>query len=137
MLGDAPALPRVAPEVPHLAIEHQEAAEGDAAVNQAHGQVDHGHALELHALEDEHGEIGKQRQECEHDGVDQRPQKACRAGRQQLGQQHDGDMRIAARDHGGADERHPHQTVAGDFLGPGEAVVEDVAREELQEHDEG
>ena len=67
-----------------LAIEHQEAAEGDAAVDEAHGQVDHGHALELHALDDEHGEIGQQRQEREHDDIDQRPQQARRAGRQQL-----------------------------------------------------
>ena len=49
----------------------------------------------------------------------------------------DRDMGVAARDHRAADEHDPHQAVARDLLGPGQAVVEHIAREELQEDDEG
>ena len=84
-----------------------------------------------------HREVGEQAEEAERDEVDQRQQRARGARRQQVRQQHDGDMGIAARHHGAADERHAHQAVAGDLLGPGQAVVEDVAGEELQEDDEG
>src|SRR6476659_6063845 len=46
-------------------------------------------------------------------------------------------MRVAPRHHRAAHEDDPHQAVACDLLGPGEAVVEHVACEELQEDDEG
>src|SRR5436190_3284048 len=45
-------------------------------------------------------------------------------------------MRGPACHHCAADEGDAHQAVAGDLLGPGEAVVQDVAGEELQEDDE-
>src|SRR5262249_22193670 len=32
---------------------------------------------------------------------------------------------------------NPHQAIARDLLGPGQAVIEDIAREELQEDNEG
>src|SRR5262245_21617354 len=46
-------------------------------------------------------------------------------------------MRIAPLHHRAADEHNPHQAIARDLLGPGQAVIEDIAREELQEDDEG
>ena len=77
-VGHASARPRVAPHPSDLAQQHQEAAERDAAVDEAHGQVDDGHALELHALQDQHREIGEQRQEDENDYVDRA--RSTRAG---------------------------------------------------------
>src|SRR6266446_3045996 len=46
-------------------------------------------------------------------------------------------MAVAARHHRPANEYDPHQRVAGDLLGPGQAVIEHIAREELQKNDEG
>ena len=45
------------------------------------------------------------------------------------------DMDVArhAHAHDGAQEDHDDEAVDGDLLGPGKAVVQDVAREELQE----
>src|SRR5436305_12193156 len=45
-------------------------------------------------------------------------------------------MRVAPRHHGAADEDDPHQAIACNLFGPRQAVVEHVAREKLQEHDE-
>ena len=46
-------------------------------------------------------------------------------------------MRVAPRHHRAADEHHPHQPIARDLFGPGQAVIEHIAREELQKDDEG
>ena len=44
-------------------------------------------------------------------------------------------MPALAGDGDGSEERHDDQHIAGDFLGPGKAVIEHVAGEELQEND--
>ncbi len=46
-------------------------------------------------------------------------------------------MGVASCHHRAADEYHPHQAVTRDFLGQSQAVVKNVAGEELQEDDEG
>jgi hypothetical protein len=131
-----PAVPQVAENPLGLTDQHQEAAEGDDAVHIAHRQVDDGHALHLHALHDQHREVGEQGQEAERNEIDQSQQQPPRTARQQVGQQDDGDVRIAARHHGSADEGDAHQAVAGDLLGPRQAVIENVAGKKLQEDDE-
>src|ERR1043166_935272 len=50
----APADARVAPDIDRLPDEHQEAAEPDAGIDVAHRQVEHRHALDVHALDDRH-----------------------------------------------------------------------------------
>src|SRR5262245_16773453 len=71
----APAAPRVAHHVEDLASEHQQTAERDAAIDDAHRQIEHGHALVLHALGDEHGEVCEQAEEAELDGIEQGEQE--------------------------------------------------------------
>ena len=75
---------------------------------------------------------------AELDEIDEREQRGAQRPRlHHVREQLDGDMRVAPRHHGAADEHHPHQAIARDLLGPGQAVVEHVAREELQKDDEG
>ena len=84
------------------------------------------------------GEVGEQAEEGELDEIDQRQQRGAQRPRpHHVGQQLDRDVGVAARHHRAADEHDPHQAVARDLLGPGEAVVEHIAGEELQEDDEG
>src|SRR5215211_2425117 len=68
--GPAPALARMAPHDLDLPRQHHEAAEADGAVNPTHRQLEYGHALRLHALEDRDREIRQQRQEAERDEID-------------------------------------------------------------------
>ena len=46
------------------------------------------------------------------------------------------DMGVTAGHHDAADENHPHQAIARDFFGPGQAVVKNVSREKLQKDNE-
>ena len=54
-----------------------------------------------------------------------------------VGEQFDSDVRVAPRHHRAANEHNPHQAVTRYLFGPGQAVIEHVAREKLQENDEG
>src|ERR1044072_2786867 len=134
----APADARIVPDIDRLPDEHQEAAEADTPIDVAHRQVEDGHALDFHALDDCPGQVGKQSEKAELDDVDKGKKRgAQRAGLHHVGQQLDRDVGVAPRHHRAADEHDPHQAVACDLLGPGKAVVEDIAGEELQEDDEG
>src|SRR5262249_49892992 len=133
-----PADPRVSPDILGLADKHQETSEGDAGVDITHRQIEHRHALEVHALGDRPRHECEQAKKSELDEIDEGQQRrAKRSGLHDVRKQLDGDVRIAPGDHRATDEHDPHQTVARDLLGPGEAVVEHVAREELQKDDEG
>src|SRR5262245_7785393 len=134
----APSDAGVAPHIDRLAQEHQEAAECHAAVDVAHRQVEQGHALVVLALGGRSGNECDEAEKGELDEIDESQHgRACRARFHHVREQLDRDMGVAPGDHGAADEHDPHQTVARDLLGPGQAVIENIAREELQEDDEG
>src|SRR4029077_3680224 len=138
VVGPAPADPRIAPDIDRLAHEHPDAAERDPAVDVAHRQVEHGHALQAHALGDGPGEPCEQAEETELDQIDEGEQRRARESRlHDVREKLNRDVGVAARHHDPADEHDPHQAIARDFLGPRQAVVEHVAGEELQKDDEG
>src|SRR5205809_488836 len=131
VVGPAPADLRVAPHVDRLAHEHAEAAERDAAVDVAHWQIEHGHALQPHTLGDGPGEPGKQAEETELDEINEGKQRGPRESRlHHVGEKLHGNMGVAPRHHDTADEHDPHQPVACDLLRPRETVVEHIAGEE-------
>src|SRR5262249_26342433 len=134
----APADPRVAPDIDRLADEHQETSECNAAIDVAHRQVEHRHALIVHALGDRPWNASEQAEKWQLDEIDQGQQRRAQRPRlHHVRKQLNGNMRIAAGHHRATDEYHPHQSVARDLLGPGQAVIENIAREKLQEDDEG
>ena len=66
-------------------------------------------------------------------GQEDRPQ---RPRPHHVREQFNRDMGVTAGHHDAADENHPHQAIARDFFGPGQAVVKNVSREKLQKDNE-
>src|SRR4051812_31365422 len=62
-----PAIARIAPHHLNLARQHHETAEPDGAVDDAHRQIEYGHALRMHALYDRDRKVGEQSHEAERD----------------------------------------------------------------------
>src|SRR4249919_3882217 len=92
----------------------------------------------MHALGDRPRHECEQAKKGELDEIHKRQnRRACRARLHHVREQLDGNMRVAPRHHRAADEHDPHQAITGDLLGPGQAVIEHIAREKLQEDDEG
>src|SRR5262245_10182826 len=77
VVGTLPAMPRMRPDGDDLPEQHQKAAEGDAAIDVAHRQVEHRHGLALHPLGDGDREPGEEREEAKGDEVDHRKQRGA------------------------------------------------------------
>ena len=92
----------------------------------------------MHAFGNRQGNESEQAEKGELDEIDESQQRCAQRPRlHHVREQLDSDVRIAPCHHRATNEHDPHQAVACDLLCPGKAVVEYVAREELQKDDEG
>src|SRR5262249_31590283 len=90
-----PADPRVSPDILRLTDKHQETSEGDAGVDITHRQIEHRHALEVHALGDRPRHECEQAKKSELDEIDEGQQRRTyRSGLHDVRKQLDGDVRI-------------------------------------------
>src|SRR5690606_40890839 len=126
-----PVIPDIAPKAMQSAQQHQEAAESDWPEDEAHRQIDDCHPLEMHALGDREGEVEEQPDEGGLDHFHDRQENPRAARREEMKEDLYCDVSAFADHDGRAEECQHHQQVPRDFLGPGEAVVQDVARKEL------
>src|SRR4051794_13087769 len=115
------------------AQRHQHERQTDRAIDEALRQVDGRHRFTLDQAHEGPDQIGRVGEECRADQVDQGGYHAGRPGREKMEQQIDLDVPPEADAHDRAHEDDDHETIGGDLLGPGEGIVEDVTREELEE----
>ncbi len=112
---------------------HQRESSEDRVEDDALRQVDRDHPLAAHDIgivPDEPGHVGE---EADRHEADAECEHAARERRQQAVEHVDVDVTPRARAHGRAEEDDRDEAVDRDLLRPREAVVQHVAREELEE----
>src|SRR5882757_2837060 len=115
------------------AAEHQHEAEQHRVVDEAFFDLDRRHPFRADDLDVDPDQLDRISEEGDPDQVDHGRERACRQMRQIAKHQIDLDMPRQAHAHRRADKHHADQAIGRDLLGPGVAIVEDVAGEELQE----
>src|SRR5450631_2292252 len=131
-LQDRIAAPPVLDRDLHTAREHQDEAEQHGVIDKALGKLDRGHALVGDDLDEDPDQLDRVAEEGDPDQVDRGRQHPPGPIRQIAIDQVDLDVPRQAHAHRGPQKYHADQAVGRDLLGPGVAVVEDIAREELQ-----
>src|SRR4029078_9450160 len=116
------------------AAEHQHEAEQHGVIDKTLLKLDRGHPLVADDLDELPDQLDRIAEERDPDQVDHGRQRPRRQMRQIAEDQVDLD--VARQPHANlrADEYHADQAVGRDLLGPGVAIVEDIAGEELQEN---
>src|SRR6266567_2488851 len=130
---DRIALPQMLHGNLHGTYEHQREAEQDGVIDVVLGKVDRGHGFFTDDLDVDPDQLDGVAEEDDSDQVDRRREYTRHEVRQIAVDQVDLDVPRQPHAHRGADEDHADQAVGRDLLGPGVAVVEDVAGEELEE----
>src|SRR5258708_3654039 len=113
--------------------KHHDKAEQHDVVDEALWKFDRRHSLVGHDLNEEPDQPAGVAKERDTDEIDHRRKRPRRQMRQIAEQQIDLNMPRQPHAHGRADKHDAHQAIGRDLLGPGVAVIEDIAGEELQE----
>jgi hypothetical protein len=115
------------------AQQHEHEGREHGVIDEALGGLHHHHGLVAHQPHIAPHEPDGVGEEAGAQHVHRQRQRAAEGGGQEAVDEVHLDVAGQAHAHGGAPEHHHHQGIARQFLGPGEAVVQHVAGEELGE----